>query len=171
VAETAEHAQGELTRRHRAAVRAVVGVLVSIVVLVALALSGALGTAASQNPLLVGALRIGIFFFGVGAIAYRRTRFSAMRLQDIAGLRGASGLLETLQRTTVNVALIGGAIALMGFALHLLTGVWTEMVWAAVVAFAVIFYAYPRRDAWRRVVEATEQNGEGPTRAAKGTIA
>src|SRR4051812_41892801 len=61
------------------------------------------------------ALVIAILISALGSFVLRRTRFQDARLLDIAALRGISGVLETLQKTTVQVAFIGGAIALMGF--------------------------------------------------------
>jgi hypothetical protein len=139
--------------------------------LIGLASAGILAGSLNFNPSLAGALRISIIFLGVGAVVFRRTRFSAMRLQDVAALRGASGLLETLQRTTIYVALAGGLIALLGFVMNMMTGIWTDMLWLGVIAIAVLLYAYPRRAAWQSVVVATGPTPVDTGRAAKGTIA
>ena len=96
------------------------------------------------------ALWIAILVFGLGAFVLRRTRFAAMRLKDIAALKGVSGLLKTLQDTTVQIACIGGAIALMGFMLVILNGDWTYMLRAAGVSAIVLIYGYPFRSAWER---------------------
>jgi hypothetical protein len=171
VSQRAESTQEELARRHAAASRVVLGVLAFTVLLAALALTGVFSAPQSYNPHLVFALRLGVGLFGVGAVVFRRTRFSAMRLRDIAGLRGPSGLLNTLQKTTVEVAFIGGAVALMGFAISVATGLGTEMLFAGAVAVAVLLYAYPSRAAWRRVLEATAGEGDAPRGAAKGSTA
>jgi len=104
------------------------------------------------DPSIVMALWIAILVFGLGAFVLRRTKFSAMRLKDIAAIKGMSGLLQTLQKTTIQVASIGGAIALMGFMLTILTGDWTNMLRSGGVAAIVLFYCYPFRSAWERVV-------------------
>ncbi len=137
-----------------------------------LALTNVLANAIPFNPTTANSLRFAIVFLGVGAVVFRRTRFSAMRLRDIGGLRGPSGLLSTLQKTTVEVAFIGAAVALMGFAISVATGIGTEMIFAGAVAVAVLLYAYPSRAAWRRVVEATaDEDGEPGRGAAKGSTA
>jgi len=97
-------------------------------------------------------LWIAILVFGLGAFVIRRTRFAAMRLKDVAALRGVSGLLKTLQDTTIQVASIGGAIALMGFVVTMLTGDWTNMLRSGGVAAIVLIYCFPFRSAWERVV-------------------
>jgi hypothetical protein len=171
VEQTVESTQSELARRHGAAVRVVLGVFVFTLVLVALALAGVGVGSLNFNPTLAGVLRITVVFLGIGSLVFRRTRFSAMRLRDIAALRGASGLLETLQITTVCVALIGGVVALLGFAISMMTGDGKDMVYFGVIAAAVLLYAYPRRDAWQSVVAAAAQESGEAGQAAKGTIA
>jgi len=84
------------------------------------------------------AVRISILIFGLGAIALRRTQFAKMRLQDIAALQGASGLLITLQRTTMRVAMIGMLIALLVFVATLVSGIPVYTYQAGVVAVAVL---------------------------------
>ena len=104
-----------------------------------------------RDPSLSMALWIAILVFGLGAFVLRRTRFAAMRLKDIAALKGISGLLKTLQDTTVQVACIGGAIGLMGFMLVILSGDWTFTLRAIGVSIIVLIYGYPFRSAWERV--------------------
>jgi len=163
--------QGELERRHAGTVRVVGAVFLFTLLLVGVALSGALAGVIRFNPATANALRIAIVFLGVGAVVFRRTRFSAMRLQDIAALRGADGLLETLQKTTVMVALAGGVIAVLGFIISVMTGAGTDMLYLGFIAVAVLLYCYPRRAAWQAVVRRMTSGEVDPMRAAKGTIA
>jgi hypothetical protein len=172
VAQTAGNAQDELDRRHRAAARFVSALLMLTLALVALAL--ALTPRLSSplyNPTSAPYILFVVLFLGLGSIAYRRTKFSAMRLRDIAGLRGASGLLETLQRTTVHVALAGGVVAVLAFIFALTTGDGRNVLYPAVIAVAVLLYCYPRRAAWRSVVNALADSSDEAVGAAKGTTA
>lgn len=171
MAQSVDSTQGELERRRAAAVRVVSVVFMSTLGLGALALVIAPRLSFNSSPLAANSLLFVILFFGLGAVVFRRTRFSAMRLQDIAALRGASGLLATLERTTIYVALIGGGIAVMGFIFSLMTGDGTNMLYPGVIAVAVLLYCYPRRAAWQSVVRALAQGDSDPVRAAKGTIA
>lgn len=167
-----ENTQDELARRHRAAVMVVGGFILLTVVLVAVAFAAHEKLYKPMgDPFLPGALRIAILFLGLGAIALRRTRFAAMRLQDIAGVRGMSGLLETLQGTTVQVAMLALAISLMGFIGTILTNNEYEMLRAGLVAIAVLLYCYPRRSAWERVVRGIQQTGDADAPPAKGRVA
>ena len=76
-----------------------------------------------------------------------------MRLQDIGGLEGASGLLRTLEKTTLLVALIGSAISVMGFIATLLSGNDFYTYGAGLVGVAVLLYCYPTRSSWNRTVQ------------------
>jgi hypothetical protein len=171
VAEIADTAQDELTRSHRAAARVISGVFILTLVLAVLALLLAPRVSLAFNPTLANVLRFIIVFLGIGAVYFRRTRFSTMRLRDIGGLRGAAGLLETLYRTTVMVALIGAIIAALGLYISLLTGVGTDMLYMAVIAVVVLIYCYPRRAAWRSVLDAFAGPSDEDAGGAKGTIA
>ena len=169
--QNADTEQDELTRRHRAAVRVVSGVFMLTLALVALAL--ALTPRLSfglYDPITARSLLFVILFLGLGSIVFRRTKFSAMRLRDIAALRGASGLLQTLERTTIYVALAGAVVAILGFAFAVMTGEGTNVFYPAVIAVVVLIYCYPRRAAWRGVLDALAASDED-VGGAKGTIA
>jgi hypothetical protein len=144
--------QNELMRRHRSAALVVAGFLVLDVALVAIAFFAADRVFRPGDPSLVMGLWIAVLVFGLGAFVIRRTKFAAMRLQDVAAVKGVSGLLKTLQDTTIRVACIGGAIALMGFVITILTRDWTNMLRAAGVSAIVLIYCFPFRSAWERVV-------------------
>jgi len=142
----------ELSRRHRHAMMFIVGFLILDIVLLAFAyLAADRLYRPSYDRSLTMPLWIAILVFGLGAFVLRRTRFAAMRLKDIAALKGMSGLLKTLHDTTVQVACIGGAIGLMGFILVILSGDWTFTLRAIGVSVIVLLYGYPFRSAWERV--------------------
>lgn len=85
--------------------------------------------------------------------------FSTTRLNDIAVLRGMSGLLATLQNTTLLLALMGVAIVVMGFITTMMTNDWLHIRNAGVIAIAVLLYSYPSRASWQRVVHGIERKG------------
>jgi hypothetical protein len=147
-----ENVQNELLRRHRNAATVVAGFLLLDVTLFLIAFFASNFIYRPGDPAIVRGLWIAILVFGLGAFLLRRTKFAAMRLKDIAAAKGASALLQTLQNTTIQVASIGGAIALMGFMVTILTGDWTNMLRAGGVAAIVLIYCYPFRGAWQRVV-------------------
>ncbi|HYO62605.1 MAG TPA: hypothetical protein VER08_03000 [Pyrinomonadaceae bacterium] len=172
--QTSEGTQNELAKRHRAAWLTVVFMGALTLLLAAFALTGAFASRLTPDPFAVWSLRALMLFFAIGALFLRRTRFNAARLQDIASLGGLSALLTTLQNTTRLIALIGGAVAVMGFVVFTMTGDLLDVVRFVIVASAVLFYAYPRLAAWRRVVSVTAQEEAADpagTPPAKGTIA
>jgi peptidoglycan/LPS O-acetylase OafA/YrhL len=144
--------QSELVRRHKSTATTVLSLLVAVVLLAILAFVSQRFLTPRTNPSLDIAVRITILIFGLGAIALRRTQFAKMRLQDIAGLQGASGLLITLQRTTLRVALIGIVIAVLGFVATIATGALVYTFQSGVVAVAVLLYGYPIRTSWEQAV-------------------
>lgn len=145
-------AGSELSRRHTATARTVVALLFGVILLCVVAYFSKRFLTPRNNPSLDMAVRISILIFGLSSIALRRTRFSAMRLQDIGGLRGPVGLLATLQRTTLQVALLAVFVALIGFSGTLFTGNDFYTYAGGVVAIAVLLYAYPVRRAWAAAV-------------------
>src|SRR5438477_12968360 len=149
---TPEGWSNELSRRHRAAMMFVIGFLVLDIALLVIAYLAADRLFRPRDPSLTMALWIAILVFGLGAFVLRRTRFAAMRLKDIAALRGVSGLLKTLQDTTIQIAFIGGAIALMGFIITIFTREWGDMLRAGGVSAIVLIYSYPFRSSWQRTV-------------------
>jgi hypothetical protein len=75
-----------------------------------------------------------------------------MRLQDIVGLAGIPGLLKTLEKTTVQLALLGAGIALIGFIATLTTGNDRYTYWAGAIAMIVFVYCYPTKQSWLRAL-------------------
>lgn len=181
MAQTVEGTQAELARRHHTSLAFIVGVFAfaSLLLLIAVlkeiipslslrpktfkelvAEAMGIGTPpASPDHTLMVAMWLGIAFLGLASVYLRRTSFSATRLQAIAGLRGTSGLLATLQKTTILVALLGAAVSVIGFASALMSAFTGDMFRAWLITIAILWYAYPRRAAWRRVVEATAESG------------
>ena len=147
--------QGELDRRHRSATIVIFFFLALDVVLVALAYFAGERISRPANPQLAFGLWLVILVCGLGVFVLRRTRFSAMRLQDLAAVKGVPAMLQTLQGTTIQVASIGGAIGLLGFIITIITPPpdnWMNMLRAAGVSVIVLFYCYPFKSAWQRTV-------------------
>lgn len=161
----------ELERSYRAAMMTVLGFIALTILLIIIAFLATNAITRYGDPWLIGALRIAILVFGLGAIVLRRTKFARMRLQDIAGVRGVEGLLLALKRGTIELASIGGACALMGFVATILSGEPFEMLRAGIVALAVLLYSFPKKGAWRRLIEGLQRQGVADEAQAKGTLA
>ncbi|MDX6612765.1 MAG: hypothetical protein QOD75_1951 [Blastocatellia bacterium] len=163
--------QIELRRRHRQTVMVVAAFFVMTLLLTAIAFRAINAIARVGDPTLAKGLWVAILIFGLGAFVLRRTRFNAMRLQDIAALRGTSGLLKTLESTTIQVACLAGAIALMGFIITIRTGNEFNMLRAGGVALIVLFYCYPTRSSWERVLHGINSSGDANDDAPRGSTA
>ena len=151
----------ELVRRHKAASTTVAGLLVAVILLAVIAYLGKGYFKQQQNPTLDVGLRITILILGLGAIALRRTRFSTMRLQDIGALNGATGLLSTLEKTTLQLALLGAGIAALGFIGSVLTANEIYTYWAGLIAIVVLVYCYPSKKAWQRTIDQFAPSANG----------
>ena len=170
--QASESIEAELARRHRTAAMVVGALLGLTLALVGIAFFASESLYRPGDPSLAMALWIAILIFGLGSFVLRRTRFQAARLQDIAALRGMTGLLRALQGTTIQIAFIGGAIALMGFMVMIMTGNKYDMLRAGGVAIIVLLYAYPQRAAWQRLLQAIEQSKNADDASpAKGIVA
>lgn len=152
-------------RRHKATATTVGGLMVAAILLALVAYVSKGFLRQQHNPSLDIALRIAILIFGLGSIALRRTRFATMRLQDIGALAGASGLLRTLEKTTIQVALIGAAISAMGFIATLFTGNDVYTYGASLVAVFVMLYCFPTLSSWRRTLQQFAQAPGDPAPA------
>ena len=158
--------QSELDRRHRSATIVVLFFFALDVVLVVIAYLAGARIFRPMNPQIAFGLWLVILVCGLGVFVLRRTRFSAMRLQDLAAVKGVPALLRTLQGTTIQVASIGGAIGLLGFIITIITGDWSNMLRAAGVSVIVLVYCYPFKSAWQRTVRqlAPVSTGSGSDR-------
>lgn len=149
---TSPEAQAEITRRHKAAATTVLGLIVATVLLSIVAYLGKPYFRQQVNPPLDLAVRIVILVLGLGAVVWRRTKFQPMRLQDIAGLNGVTGLVRTLEKTTLQLAVLAAAIAITGFVATLMTGNELYTFWAGAISIVVLIYCYPTKSSWLRTV-------------------
>ena len=156
-------AQAEITRRHKAAATTVLGLIVATVLLSIVAYLGKSYFRQQVNPQLDIAVRIVILVLGLGAVVWRRTKFQPMRLKDIASLNGVSGLVRTIEKTTLQIALLAAAIAAPGFVATLMTGNDLYTFWAGAIAIVVLIYGYPTKSSWLRAVSRfTDPQAEAP---------
>ena len=164
-----ENWQAELTRRHKAAATTVAGLIVGTILLTVVAYLGREYFRQQPNPSLDIASRITVLILGLGSIAWRRTKFAALRLKDIGALQGASGLTRTLEKTTLQLALIAAVVVVIGFISTLLTGNEFYTYTGAAVGLVVLLYCYPTKRSWIRTVQQfAEDQGPPPPPAELG---
>ena len=85
-----------------------------------------------------------------------------MRLQDVVALKGTPGLLATLERTAIQVALLGAVIAVFGFTATLMTGNDFFAYGAGLVGLVVQLNCYPSRLHWQQTVTRFASAGAAP---------
>ena len=146
-------AQAELTRRHKAAATSVLGLIVATVLLSIVAYLGQPYFNELESRPIDWAFLILVLILGMGAVAWRRTKFAPARLQDIAGLAGVSGLVRTFEKTTLQLAILAAGIAVIGFVATLMTGQEFYTYRASAVALLVLAWSYPTKSSWIRAVQ------------------
>jgi hypothetical protein len=161
-AEISKEVGDQLFQRHKEVVFVVRALLILPLLLSLIAFLARTRFTYQENPPLSIALKITIVIFGLGAITLRRTKFSNMRLRDIAAVRGISGLLATLSRTTFQVALVGASICVLGLIATIATGNEFETYRAALISFFVLLYSYPTRASWKKAVQQFSPGAEHP---------
>ena len=146
-------AQAELARRHKSAATTVAGLFIATVLLsiVAFVARPYLIEKPPNLPLDM-AVRILVLVLGLGTIIWRRNKLSPMRLQDITGLQGVSGLVKTLEKVTIQMAILAESIATIGFIVTLVTGNELYTYWSGAIAAVVLVYCYPTKSSWLRMV-------------------
>ena len=149
--------QAELARRHRSAATTVAGLLVATILLSVVAFLARPYFIEKPNPPLDIAVRIAILVIGLGAVVWRRTKFAPLRLQDIVGLAGVSGLLQTIEKTTIQISLFAAAITAIGFVSTLVTGNDWYTYWSSAIAVILLLYCYPLKSSWISAVQRYTQ--------------
>jgi hypothetical protein len=159
---TSQDAQAEITRRHKAAATTVLGLIVATILLSIVAYLGKPYFSELESRPIDWAFLIIVLMLGLGAVAWRRTKFAPTRLQDIAGLYGVSGLIRTFEKTTLQLAILAAVIAIIGFVATLTTGQEFYTYRAGAVALLVLAYSYPTKSSWIRAVERYTNKPEEP---------
>jgi len=147
-----ENYQAELASRYRTTVLVVRGLIALGIILPLIAFAAKQRFPQREDTFFNGVVKITIVICGLGAVVWRRTKFSALRLQDITALKGVTGLLRTLQTTTLQIAALAGVMILSGFISTTLTGNDFYTYGAALVGLVILLYCYPTRGSWERAI-------------------
>jgi len=136
---------------HKTALTLVIALAMSVVMSVAVALlilnsRGARG----QVPIAIYAAAA---ILAIGSIVIRRAQFHRIKLEVVAGTRGADGLIKHFLKATVLAAAIAEIIGVLALVVAFVGGDPSDVLRLGVVALAVSLYNYPRRSAWQRAVD------------------
>lgn len=98
-------------------------------------------------------LWITILAVAISVFLLRRVIFAPAVLRDIATVKGATGLLQSLSAKTMLLAAFGELVAVLGFLIALASGNWLDMLRAALIATIIFFINFPRKSVWRRLAQ------------------
>jgi hypothetical protein len=89
----------------------------------------------------------------LGVIVFRRLSLSHARTNRVYVTRGATGVVQQMMMTTIIVAAMSEAVALLGLILTLLGRLLEDMWRLGIVGAVLLVYHFPRRSAWQRMIE------------------
>ena len=98
-----------------------------------------------------------IMFLAVGAFVLRRMFFRWDRLKDITILKGAAGLLRTLQNNAIILAVFATLLTIVGCVITVLSGEMFDVIRAEIVALIVFVINFPRKAVWSKIVTDMEK--------------
>jgi hypothetical protein len=154
VNQNSEQIEQELNRRYQATLLVFFSQLAVTVVLTVVAWFAASQSSVSAPVSVINILWIVLLVIAIGAFLLRRFIFAPDVLHNAAIVKGASGLLKSLQLKTILLNSAGELIAVIGFVIALLSGDALDMLRAAAIALIVFFISFPSKATWRRVVQA-----------------
>jgi hypothetical protein len=105
---------------------------------------------ASQVPI---PFYVAAVFLAFGSIALRRAQMRRLRLEVVAGLRGAGGLINHFLQVAVVSAALAEIIGVLALVIVFFGGDDWDVLRLGIVAFVVAVFAYPRRGAWQQAVD------------------
>jgi hypothetical protein len=143
----------ELDRRRKAVVTTVGGLVIANVLLAVVAYLGKPYFRQQDNLPLEMALKIGVGILAIAAIVWRRTKLSPMRLKDIGALEGGLGLIRTMEKTTLQIAVVTALMAVFGFVATALSGNEYYSYWASAIAVVLLLYFFPTKSSWMRSIQ------------------
>lgn len=114
----------------------------------------------SQNPISQQSLTIlwaAIIFVALAAFILRRMFFRWDRLRDVVLLKGVKGLVRTLQVNAIILSAFAEAVALIGLAIAVLSGVKSEVFRAALVSLILFLINFPRKLVWQKIVVSLQE--------------
>jgi hypothetical protein len=97
----------------------------------------------------------------IGSIVLRRARLHRMKLEVVAGTRGVDGLIKHLVNTTILAVALAEAIGLLALVVTFFGGDASDVIRLGAVALVITLFNYPRRSAWRRVVDYFSTSASG----------
>ena len=76
-----------------------------------------------------------------------------MRLQSIGTIDGGRGLVRTLEKTTLQIAILTAVMAAVGFIATAVSGNEYYNYFASAIAILLLLYFYPTKSSWMRTIQ------------------
>ena len=149
--------RSELEKRYRTTVFVIVFLILSVIILTAVAWIAAQTSENSITGQSLTTLWVAVLFIAIGAFVFRRMLFSWERLRNTALLKGTKGLIQTLQINSIILGVIAELAAVLGFLITILSGNKWEMFRAAAITLVVFMANFPRKSTWEKIVANLEK--------------
>lgn len=108
----------------------------------------------NQPQTLANVLWIVLLVIAIGAFLLRRVMFNPEVLRDTATVKGATGVLKSLQFKTILFSALAETIAVIGFVISIMNGDKYDMLRAAAIALIVFFISFPRKKGWELLAQS-----------------
>ena len=147
----------ELKAKYQTTAIIVAAQIVMIVVLTIVAWLDILTSESTASASTVTSLWVGIIFIAVGSFILRRAFFNWEKLTNTILLKGKKGLLAQLQSNAIILSALAELIAIIGFAIAIISADKYQMLRAAAIALIVCLINFPRRKVWASIVGNLEK--------------
>ena len=146
----------EFEKRYRATVFIFIAQIFFTFVLIAAALFLASKIEVSDPTQNLSTLWVAVVFIAIGGFVLRRVFFNWERLKNIKLIKGFSGLLKSLQTSTIILGGIAELITVIGLVITIFSGNNFDILRAGAVALIVFMINFPRKSVWSKIVNNLE---------------
>jgi hypothetical protein len=160
--EQATQSRSRVAAAHRTARLVVIFMAVSVIVYTVIGLVVVSSSEGSvEQPSWLKGFYVVALFLALGSVAIRRTQLRWLRLQAVAGLRGAEGLVAHFARVTIISAALAEAIGILGLLSSFFGGGQRDVLTFGIISLLVLLFSYPRRAAWEQTANYFASNAPG----------
>ncbi len=148
--------QQALTQGYSKGVKLVLIIALSVLIFMLIARFISPGDMLPGSERLVRPIFIVVIVLGLIVVSVRRLLMSQSMMGKVAS-RGVDALLGRLLAITLICLAVALLVCLMGFTFYLLTGDYEYSWRLGVVSLLLIFYSFPRRGEWERIISRNTQ--------------
>jgi hypothetical protein len=149
--------RAQLEKKYRTTAIIVLAQIAVTLVLIALAWFAVSASALELPPQSLTTLWVAVVFIAIGSFMLRRLFFNWERLKTISILKGVSGLLNSLQLSSIILGALAEIIAVLGFLIANFSGNSSDMLRAGAIALVIFLVNFPRKGLWKNIVANLEK--------------